>query len=556
MTRELGARLGYYDLFGKRAEWDDLSKRVRKFRTKTIFDILGRIGVALNEGKYNDPEIQVALVKGFFGNSGVWERGQEFMRLSHLEAHSQVLFDDLQLLALAKIAVLETDDRHPDRGTMSDLGEALLMASDYTALDRSEPEYIAFVAGRFHPGHVLLNAIARAYDLYLSGNEALRGTRHFVDFRAIIEAKFELPIDKLLGLLILLVAPWLLRDLSSVATQTTLIDLKRYLPRRRFSRREIAAVFAFVGTDINSLRKDVRAEYSRERLRPYHFVPFARAPLVRFGDVVACPSIKLLADRLSEGWHHLLLTHFAHEKRAKDFFRFMGDVFENYIDRLLVRMHPVLGPAKYIGPAALEEELPESAKCDAILQEGDTLVLFESKTAQFRLEAISAESLALYKARLRKVIVEKGALQLNATIEAIKQGMLAPLGIDARQIRRFRPTVVTLDTSPMGPERYRDLHREVASRGLLSAEDIAPMEILTVADMETLELHSSLGGGSIATALARKERSALLREESMRTFLGASGSPAVGTTAKNVYLSGVFDKIEALARAAAAPVTS
>jgi len=64
----------------------------------------------------------------------------------------------------------------------------------------SELLTVAEVANvRFHPGRALLHDIARAYELYLSGNETLRGSRHFLDFRSIIEAKFELPLDEVLG---------------------------------------------------------------------------------------------------------------------------------------------------------------------------------------------------------------------------------------------------------------------------------------------------------------------------------------------------------------------
>jgi hypothetical protein len=84
----------------------------------------------------------------------------------------------------------------------------------------------------------------------------------------------------------------------------------------------------------------------------------------------------------------------------------------------------------------------------------------------------------------------------------VKQGRLRPAGIEPKRLRRFIPIACTLDVTPLGPHQHRRLWSETHSRSLLADQDVAPMQAITIAELEMLELHVHLGAGSIATRVS------------------------------------------------------
>src|SRR5205807_2384483 len=93
-------------------------------------------------------------------------------------------------------------------------------------------EYVEFFGGNFFSGQVLLHSIARSYDLYLSGNPTLRGSRHFLDLPAALEERLGLPVKEVLSFLMWTVAPWLSLDSSNaLSTSSALVDLELHVSR-------------------------------------------------------------------------------------------------------------------------------------------------------------------------------------------------------------------------------------------------------------------------------------------------------------------------------------
>jgi hypothetical protein len=550
LTMQQGLRLGYGELVGTRLGEREFAFRIRRFRLRTILDVLGRLSALLDDAPHNAPTTQFAICDYFFGAPGtreLWKRAQDYVRRGKYHVDSIALFDDLQLLTLAKAAVLETDDQRVDRGSRQELGELLLISSDFTAagippaqLGR-HAEYVEFFGGNFFSGQVLLHSIARAYDLYLSGNPTLRGSRHFLDLPAALERRLGLPVTEVLSFLMWTVAPWLSLDGSNaLSIGSTLVDLERHVPRKKFPRRNFDASLRILAADVHDLRKRVRGYYSISRLRPYHVLPFAQTPLIKLGSVIACPSVKLLADRLHRGWHHILLDTMRAEGTADDFLRFMGDVFEDYAHRILKRMNPALGERTYLGPSEIAEAVTAAAKCDGIVKDGESVLVLESKASQYKMDAVAGESLADYEGRFHEVVVERAARQLNATIEAIRSGDFVHAGIASAL--RFQPLIVLLDLAPMGELRYARVWREIAARGWLAGPDTRPLQIVSIAELEMLELHQELTGDSLVRVIERKLSRAGFSAVSMRDFLGATNSP-VRSTAKNPHLLAIFDEI-------------
>lgn len=550
--------LGYEEVFGKKPSWDDLLSRLKQYNLAEVLGVLGRISGVLDRLDREHGQAQARICVGLFGERSrdVLKAVREWVKKDR-EAGSPsaepALFHELQLINFAKVAFLHLDPGPHDRGlSLEPLGEALLMlnnlqdaVSNEPNADPSTPEgakrwHQHFLAnGLFHHGDTEVHALPRFYDLYLTDKQSLRSHPAYVDLPSRVRAVTGLEPEKLWYIVFALMAHWRTIEPDSIAQGAWLMDKSVYFQHYNFTQDEINRFFALVGTDIEAMKREIISTYSDD-LKPFHVLPFARWPLVLMSNAVFCVSVKLLKQKLTNGFHHVFLdrTLFSDAERLQ-YLTYIGAVFEDYVDRLFTRIFPPAS-GRYVRSDALEKAVGKGKSCDSAILYGDTVVLLELKAARFALGARTQGNWEEYERQFKDIFLD-GAEQIDSTIQAIEAGRLAHLGVDAGRIRAYFPLIVTLEDLPMNRVIYRKVREEIERMGALRNPKTKPLQAFDVGELEFLEIGLQKGR-SLRDILAEKVSCDDSRDESMANYLIGRGEAFI-LKPVNDYLGGLFNEL-------------
>lgn len=500
-------RAGYEQIFGVQVDWDDLVARLQVYTLSQLCVLLGRTSAYLRHfGHRRRTEGQMYLCRQFFGD----EHGEEIARrLEDLQqaerdegrASRVSLFDELQVINTAKAGFLELPicDELEDTTELSAFGEALLIVSD---LIEGEPADVIgvdpeseegarrwlryFVANSlFHHGTNLAHALPRAFDLFLTDRDHLSDHPAYIDLPRRAEELTGLTPREIWMALFALLGKWNVTSDDADVLPAVLVK-DRYFENFAFPRERVDRFYGLAVAEGECLRELVQENYTREDLRPYHNLPFARYPLVELGNHLYCVSTKLLTERISLGSYHLFLDPDATTRRERGrFLTYSGTVFEEYVTEILERAFPVAA-GRLIQEDELSEHLPAQS-CDAAIVYEECLVLIEAKASIFSLEARAGEDWPALERQFHDLFTDAGS-QLNGSIEAIEDGALAPLGLAPDRMRRYFPVVVTLEGVAMTAPIYDAISRNLERRGLLQQSKAAPLQVLDIDEVEFLEI--------------------------------------------------------------------
>lgn len=562
---------GYEDVFGKRATWNGVVQRLTLYSLGEVLSVLGRISALIEH--YNGlmpAEAHVHVCRALFGRDADKVIRNAFERFHRLPNHARPaavqLFYELQLINTAKIALRQLPPSY-HRGTRSlhYLGEALLMVTDLIkddpeGLDRLDVSssdglrkaHVHFLAnGLFHHADTRLHALARAFDLYLTDNTHLAHDGLYVDLPSLAKRATGLVPDKLWAALFSLLAHWLTIDLSNVhETSAGYVHRDKYYPPELgFSEQQAGRIFGLAARRCEEVKNEVRSLYGKKRLRPYHFLPFAKTPLVEIDDVVLCTSVKLLFEKVTSGLHHLFLdrNEFSEDERQA-YLNYIGRVFEDYVWRML--QAAIAAEPQY--RLLLEPKLKEYTRariCDSILVGPNAAVLIETKASRFSLPVRASVDWAAYEDQFDRLFVQSSE-QLNATVETIRDGAVSELGVHAERLDRIYPVIVTLDAVATNNLIYQRLREVLRERGWLEQPAVMPVQIMTVDELEYLPCATARGRDLFAL-LADKLRDDALASWPFRNVWVADGERFLDDF--NPYLKRIYDNISARAEALLRP---
>jgi hypothetical protein len=354
--------LSYKDLSGETPSWQQLGEILEPYSLERIVDFICRINAALyRAASSTDLEVQARICHGLFGEEAekvlatADRLGQEMRRQGN-QASIQ-LFYGIQTLTLLKAALLLKPVTSPQKATDNvGLGNALLMITDLINGDPgnllqlqpsdSDSEYLwlqYFLVNALAADRSLdQKALVRAYDLYLTDKPALKSCGSYVDLPAQLHRATGLDPKALWSALFALAAHWAAIAIEEVGQASMAIDRRSYFSAHfHFSPEEIDRFFALVSTDVATLQQQIQAEYTLTDVKPFHVLPFARCPLVTFGDRVYSVSVRLQMEKLVRSLHHLYLapTKFSWQQRSQ-YLTYIGRVFEDYVERICMRMYP------------------------------------------------------------------------------------------------------------------------------------------------------------------------------------------------------------------------
>jgi hypothetical protein len=548
-------QLGYEEVFGEKAEWPGVERRLQRYSLRAVLDVVGKISAYLDgvEGSAADVAAQKLISDGLFGPASgqrVWEKVAAYAR-KHPEVRSIALFGELQLINVVKVALLmmPTEDRESDED-LGGLGEAMLMIGELmhgelepvVPLDRSAPmppewKLLIVANALFHAGGAWRNDLGRSHELYLKDRPHLHAHPAYVDLPGRVKARTGLDPVNLWSVLFALQAHWAAFDATSLHQLSGGVDADTYFTAHyRFSPEEVKQFFGLCAASAADIQVRVRAEYSRGHLDPLDVLPFAQTPLMQLGQMVYAPSRKLVAEKLGKGLYHLLLGSAGPTADSKRVLDYMGAVFEDYVDELLRRVYPATS-GRYVDARTLGSLLPGKS-CDAVLIFPDALVLLECKAKLFPLDVRRARRVDQLEAALKATYLT-AAPQLSATVDAAQRGLLRPVGIDPARIRSYMPVLLSQDDVAMVRPLHADVVAAVKAQGLLQQEGVKRLQGIAIGELEALE--EDLDRTSLYGVLEAKESSPEWWDESLRNYCFAERKGLMEN--RNRYLLGVLESL-------------
>jgi len=186
------------------------------------------------------------------------------------------------------------------------------------------------------------------------------------------------------------------------------------------------------------------------------------------------------------------------------------------VNRLFGRIYPATILAKRHYPN-LKHPITKEEITDTILDYGDSVVVAESKSTLFSLAALVAGEKSAIEQKFNDIVYDS-AKQLHNAITVIKTGDLKTIGLDPTRIKRYYPTVITLQFFPLDPLIYKKMKRTFEERDLLQGIGIAPLQFIYIEDLELLETALATGK-NLSDLLRQKTENDRTRIITFRNFL-------------------------------------
>lgn len=349
--KSAGIRLGWRDLTGQRTTWEAILSRLQRYSTAEALDYLTRTSAVLFNASIGSVEEQRYLCVALLGDEApqIWRQAVEVILRRGPGSGPVVLFDQVSISIATKLVLRNLSSATTGAGTRA-LGEALLMLNDHIDTGPLVPlarkahtnesletwAYFAYVNGTFLHEDDDLHALARTFDIFLTDREDLRTRHNGYNLPALLESSTGLTVDQLWAMLFAVNAHFATITAENAGERTSALSRSGYFGKKfNFTRQEIDKFFAIVGKDV-AVMSDCVQEYSIYDPKPFHVLPFEESPLVIVGDLGFAPHVWLLFRRLTEGIYHLLFNALPTEERTR-FTRYVGFVFEDYIERVIER---------------------------------------------------------------------------------------------------------------------------------------------------------------------------------------------------------------------------
>lgn len=507
---------GYEELYGQTVSEKEVIARLRRFKRAECLCTLSKIGITLEERGSFDLTVQRDLVSNL-GDAEFQDRVQR------LPAEEQVIFFELQILNAVKLVILHCSNRPRRRFTSQREAQAFLrmltMISSLVAKADAAAILLSLAARNlpFHSPEDFRYLAARYRELFriLPNDPRLAKSLNTLD----IEQAFRRATGVDL-LTYMCVGMALVTHLSE-----TNHDLNRWFIRARtffkdttLGARRGQRVLNLFALPIERMRARLLRE-TRAGRSAYAVTTLRQRPLIyaRRGYLV-CPSPRFLKERFTSGIYWTIADSLPERRRLR-FFRYFGELFEEYVSRALTRMIPDGGGLA----RRLFREFPYQAAhgevrtSDLMVVYGRSAVFFEVNSARLQTQTTVRGDPKAFERDAGKMIIEN-AKQLARVITDFRQGRFQLGETSSRDIDRIYPVIVTLQTFPQLPQIWSWLsHWMVAKKVKLDGAGVRPLQVLDSEEIENLEAIVQ-NGYSISDVLEAK-CSSKYREESLKNFL-------------------------------------
>ncbi|MFE7236389.1 hypothetical protein ACFVAF_38485 [Streptomyces sp. NPDC057596] len=446
--------------------------------------------------------------------------------LNELRDPRRALVVPQALMLLARAAVEHSPDSLPDGAKPGKLIGALLAFSDMIGLSGAGgPTVIADQPGDlgrevianqyFNNNASVPHTFARYVRRWRELPQQFAGKDGLVDLPAVYEQCTGVTLD---DLTVVAGALWTAACNGNVLTPTA--ELETLLPAG-----QVTKVLALISADLETLRQAVQDERA-QRHTEWTFDAFQQRPVIRLGAFLLVMDQRHLIDR-AFGWLPILDVRFPpdthprptnHKKLAGQAIRTLRRFSELYVSEVL---HSIAGQGatrRVYDDAELKAAFQGEGQkiADAAVDYGDTWIVVEVTTSQLQRDAATAVPGNAQVKDIDKLLEE--VQQIDATIQALRRDESRLTGASSQIRRRYLPLLLLTEGFPVNPVSMTVIRERAHKRGLLQGQDVMPLEVIDVEELEWIEALQEQQGVSLLAVIQRKQASSLERT-SMRSFL-------------------------------------
>lgn len=519
----LGVYLTFSEIFGFPA---DSGYTVRQLRVLPLGVVLQFCAELLNA--LSQPGASRADLDRHFATQ--WLRDPFRTRvLNLLRDPRRALLVPQALMLLARAAVEHSPDTLPEDTEQGNLVGALLTFSDLTgASGRQGPTVITDQPGElgreiianqyFNNSTSVAHTLTRYVRRWRHGLPQVDNIGGLVDLAAVYEECTGVTLD---DLTIVAGALWIAACHGEVLTPAA--ELETLLPAGR-----AAGALSLISAHPDTLREAVQAERAQRRTE-WTFDAFQQYPVVRLGDLLLVVDQRYLIDR-AFGWLPINDIRFpprtrsrpaGHKKRAEQAVHTLRRLSELYVSEILHSITGQGGARRVYDDAELKTAFQEKKQkiADAAIDYGDTWIVVEVTTSQLQRDAATAVPGDAQVNDIDKLLDE--VHQIDATIQALRRDESRLTGVAGPVRRRYLPLLLLTEGFPVNPVTMTVIRERADRDGLLQGQDVMPLEVLDVEELELIEALQEQQGVSLLTLIQRKQASHLERMP-MRSFLYAT----------------------------------
>ncbi|MFG2305273.1 hypothetical protein [Actinacidiphila glaucinigra] len=456
--------------------------------------------------------------------------------LNQLRSPQRALLVPQALMLLARAAVEHSPDSLPDDAKPGDLIGALLSYSDMIGLSGERgPTVIADQPGdlgreiianqHFNNNTSVPHTLARYMRRWRELPQQLAGSDGMVDLPAVYEQCTGVTLDELT-----VVAGALWAAACQGKVLTPIAELETLLPAGQLTK-----VLSLISADLDTLRQSVQSERS-QRHTEWTFDAFQQRPVIRLEDTFLLVMDQRHLIERTFGWLPILDIRFPpeaqprpnnHAKLAEQAVGTLRRFSELYVSEVL---HSITGQGaarRVYDDAELKVAFRGKGQkiADAAVDYGDTWIVVEVTTSQLQRDAATAVPGDAQVKDIDKLLEE--LRQIDATIQALRNDESRLTGVPTQIRRRYLPLLLLTEGFPVNPVTMTVIRERTHRRGLLQGQDVMPLEIIDVEELEQIEALQEQQGVGLLAVIQRKQASSLERM-SMRSFLADTLTTPLG----------------------------
>ncbi|MGC4821059.1 hypothetical protein [Micromonospora sp. DT63] len=280
----------------------------------------------------------------------------------------------------------------------------------------------------------------------------------------------------------------------------------------------VQKILQYISLPVGEYRQTMATEWDDRNLA-WHFTTITRFPLVRFGDEVLALDPDLVLDRCIDfplwydighglgpaGGRATLDVRQAYDEYSE---RHVGEVFQSIVGRFQAQ--------RVYLDRHLKKAYRGSSVADIAVDYGDAWVVVEVTTTPPQRHTVNASSITGFERDIEMVIEEVS--QVSETIDRLRSNPARLTGRPGVRAREFFPVIVLAEGFPNNFIVTGIVRDELRRRGILQEAGIAPVELMTLGDLDVVEAMAEHQGSTLPDLLRGKAASAF-RSDSIKNFI-------------------------------------
>lgn len=304
----------------------------------------------------------------------------------------------------------------------------------------------------------------------------------------------------------------------------------------------LASFFSIMARTPDALCRDLESASGR-----WDFLPFQRTPILRLPRGWVVLDGAYLWERVTSGLFWMVHDH---EEQAfgsrgwKAWHRAYGEMVETIAEKQFLEMAPPLldgGRALYT-EEDFEKAYGQQKKCDAGVDYGDAVVLFEVVSGQLSRATRTEGKVTSFVKDTEKLVLKK-ARQLDSTAMTLLGDECSLTGHPPRSRLQVCPVVVVAGGYPNSPATDSYIREELEAEGLFGDGRCETLAIVDIGELEMLEGLAERGAS--IPALLRRWKASPIASMPLRNYVirYMGNGPCFRPSRMDAPVDDLFDEI-------------